>query len=120
MAGMKIKAAVVVATLTAGVLASPVSAEAAGRRACGYPYVCLYKGYQTGKPVSRFRDVTGGWQYLNRSRGAGSFKNTRHDDVAYILTTGGMVICVRPGDSGGIMPDAGGARAIRISTRSHC
>jgi hypothetical protein len=85
---------------------------------CGYPHVCIYQGTGQSRPTGRFQDVTSGWQWLSRSFGAKSFRNTRHDDVAYILTTTGRVICVRPGATGGLMN--GGATAIRISYRSHC
>lgn len=114
----KIKAVVLAALLSAGVVAVPTSASAASRSGCGYPYVCLYAGSTGSRPLSKFRDVTSGWQWLGRSFGARSFKNTRHDDVAYILTTTGRTICVRPGVTGGLMN--GGATAIRISYRSHC
>ena len=112
----KIKAAVLAVMLGAGVLGAPTPAVAAARSGCGYPHVCLYTG--SGQRLGQFRDVTSGWQWLSRSFGARSFKNTRHDDVAYILTTTGRVICVRPGATGGVMN--GGATAIRISYRSTC
>ena len=112
-----VKAAVVVATLAATVLAIPGTAEAAAG-GCSYPKVCLYPGGQMSHPSGRFQDVTSGWQWLSRSFGARSFRNARHDDVAYIKTTTGQVICVRPGTSGGLLN--GGATAIRISSRSTC
>lgn len=87
---------------------------------CRYPQVCLYRGYLNGSPTGRFVDVTGGWQHLTRSRGTTSYVNTRHHDVAYILTSGGSTVCLMPGDSGGIMPDAGTAVAVRITSRSRC
>jgi hypothetical protein len=112
-----IKAGMVAVTLAAGVLVAPGSAEASSN-GCSYPQVCLYAGSSMRRPVSRFRDVTSGWQWLGRSFGARSFRNTRHDDVAYLLTTTGRVICVRPGARGGLL--SGGVTAIRISYRSTC
>lgn len=106
--------------LSVSLLAVPAPAQAATAGGCGYPYVCLYVGGQMSHPSGRFRDITSGWQWLGRSFGAKSFRNTRHDDVAYIKTTSGATICVGPRTSGGLFPDAGGATAIRISTRSHC
>lgn len=106
--------------MSGGMLAIPAPAQAASSGGCGYPYVCLYVGGQMSHPSGRFRDITSGWQWLGRSFAAKSFRNTRHDDIAYILTTSGQTICVNPRTSGGLFPDAGGATAIRISTRSHC
>jgi hypothetical protein len=93
---------------------------AAAGTGCSYPQVCLYKGSALRNPTGRFRDVTRGWQYLSRSRGARAFVNTRRNDVAYLLTTSGRVICVRPGDTGGLAPGAGGVKAIRISYSPRC
>lgn len=115
----RIKAGMVAATLVAGVLVSPGVAEASSS-GCHYPQVCLYLGSQMRHPTGRFRDVTGGWQWLGRSFGARSFKNTRRDDVAEVLTTTGRVICVPPRSSGGLMSGSGGATAVRISWRSTC
>lgn len=114
-----IRAGMVAATLVAGVLVSPGAAEASGS-GCHYPQVCLYPGAQTRHPTGRFRDVTRGWQWLGRSFGTRSFRNTRNDDVVYILTTTGRVICVPPRSSGGLMSGSGGATAVRISWRSTC
>lgn len=111
-----IKAGLLAAALTTSVLAVPAAAEAS--TGCGYPQVCLYAGTRMGHPTGRFRDVTSGWQWLGRSFGARAFKNTRHDDVAYLLTTTGRVICVRPRTTGGLLD--GGVTAIRISYRPTC
>ena len=110
-------AAAFTATLAAGALVAPGAAEASSN-GCDYPRVCLYAGVQMTRPIARFRDVTPGWQWLNHSFGANAFRNTRHDDVAYLLTTTGQTICVRPGATGGLM--SGGVTAIRISYRSTC
>lgn len=114
----KVKAAAVAAVLAAGVLVAPAPASASARSGCGYPYVCIYRGPQTGRPSGRYRDVTRGWQWFSRSRGATSVVNTRHDDVAYLLTSNGNVICVPPRTAGSVW--SGVLRAIRISYRSHC
>lgn len=100
----------------AAVTQPPVAGQMA--TGCRYPQVCIYPDGQLSHPSGKFVDVTGGWQYLNRSFGARSFRNTRHDDVAYIKTTSGRVICVRPGANGGLYD--GGATAIRISWRPTC
>jgi hypothetical protein len=104
-------------TVAAGVLLGAAPADAAVRH-CSYPYVCLYAGSQTARPTGRFQDVTSGWQWLTRSFGDRSFYNTRHHTVAYVLTTGGRTVCLRPGARGGLMN--GGATAIRISNRTSC
>jgi hypothetical protein len=110
--------AVFATVLAAGVVAVPGVAEASAGSGCSYPYVCLYAGSGMTHPTGRFRDVTSGWQYLGRSFGDRGFRNTRHDDVAYVKTTSGRTICLRPGTSGGLF--SGGATAIRISYRSSC
>jgi hypothetical protein len=110
----KVKAAVVATVLGAGVLAVPTPALASSG-GCRYPQVCVYQGSHI---TGRFRQVTGGWQWLGRSFGAHTIRNTRHDDVAYGLTTDGRVFCIRPGRTGGMMN--GGFTAIRISYRSTC
>jgi hypothetical protein len=110
------------ATATALVLTTAAPAGAATTQAalgrCFYPQVCLYPRSQTTQPTGRFRDVTTNWQWLSRSFGTTSAYNTRHDDVAYLLTTTGRTICVPPRSSAG--PINGGFTAIRISYRSHC
>lgn len=120
------RAKIVTAGLLAAVLGGTMltmtgtaDAATAGTQ-CGYPYVCLYQGSSMRNPTGRFRDVTSGWQWLSRSRGARGFVNTRHDDVAYVLTTGNQVICIRPGTTGGMGPDGGGIKAIRISSSARC
>jgi hypothetical protein len=112
-----VKAAAVAATLAAGVLVAPGTAEASST-GCAYPQVCIYAGSDMQHPTGKFRDVTGGWQWLSRSFGARVFRNTRHDDVAYLLTTTGQTICVRPSAMGGLM--SGGVTAVRISWRNSC
>jgi hypothetical protein len=101
--------------------AAVVARASGGRLGCSYPPVCLYKGYGFSQPTGQFRDVTSGWQYLSRSQGATGFVNTRHDDVAYLLTSSGKTMCVRPGTNGGLIPGSGVTiRAIRISYSSQC
>jgi hypothetical protein len=82
-------------TLLAG--ATPASAVGGG---CPYPYVCFYPTYSdyfADHPVSRYRDVTSGWQYLRSlSVGADWITNTRNDDVAYLHFTDGSVECMVP------------------------
>lgn len=112
----KISATVVAGVVAAGIVAAPAPALAAG--GCSYPKVCVYHGTQMTRPSGRFQDVTSGWQYFGRSFGTKGVRNTRHDDVAYLKTTTGRVVCVRPGRTGGLME--GGFTAIRISTSRTC
>lgn len=100
-------------------LVVPFTADAA-TSGCGYPSVCLYRGSTNTAPTGRFRQVTSGWQWLGASRGTTSVVNTRHDDVVYLLTTKNKTICVRPGATGGLIPGAGGFKAVRISWSSRC
>ena len=92
-AGITLAAAL---TLVVGA-ATPASAAVAG---CAYPYVCFYPTYaeySAGHPVSRYRDVTDGWQYLrSQSVGADYIYNSRNDDVAYLHFTNDTVECLRP------------------------
>ena len=113
-------AAVLGVSLALALLTGGSADASTTRSGCSYPYVCLYKTTGFKHSTGRFRDVTSGWQWLSRSRGATSFVNTRRDDVAYLLTTRGKVICVRPNTTGGMGPDGGGVKAIRISRSSHC
>lgn len=64
------------------------------------------------------RNVTGSWQYLTRSRGARIIVNTRHNDVVYVLHTGGTIGCFPPDHAaaGEIAPII----AIRISPSPVC
>jgi hypothetical protein len=105
------------AAVTIGALGAAPAAQASAD-GCYYPQVCLYAGTRMSRPVARFRDVTSGWQWLGRSFGTRGVRNTRLNDVAYLLTTGGRVICVPPGARAGLY--SGGFTAIRISWRSHC
>jgi hypothetical protein len=98
--------------------AAPVAGTLAWTGGCYYPQLCLYRGGQLTRPAGRFVRVTTGWQWLGRSFGARSFVNTRHDDTAYIKTTSGQVICVRPRGVARLLN--GGATAVRISSRPTC
>jgi hypothetical protein len=78
--------------------------------------VCLYRGSQTSRATGKFRDVTTGWQWFTRSRGAKSVRNAS-PHAAHLLTTSGRVVCVGPHSRGGLY--SGGFAAIRIGGR-HC
>jgi hypothetical protein len=106
--------AVTAAATTLAVLGVQPAAQASS--GCYYPQVCLSE--RNGAITGRFRDVTSGWQWLGRSFGTSSIRNTRHDDVAYLLTTTGRVICVPPRSHAGLLE--GGFTAVRISYRSTC
>jgi hypothetical protein len=106
--------AVTAAATTIAVLGVTPAAQASG--GCYYPQVCLSD--RSGHITGRFRDVTSGWQWLGRSFGTSSVRNTRHDDVAYLLTTTGRTVCVPPRGRAGLID--GGFTAIRISYRPHC
>ena len=116
--------------LAAGVLAAggvvlggagPASATVAG---CPYPYVCFYRtsaDYEAGRPISRYRDVTDGWQYLrSQSVGAEKVYNTRHDDVAYLHLAADPdhPYCLAPGRT--VFLFEAGVDRIRISTEATC
>jgi hypothetical protein len=86
--------------LAAGVTLLGTAAPASAAAGCPYPYVCFYPTYAqyaAGTPVSRYRDVTDGWQNLRpQSVGADYIYNTRNDDVAYLHFTDGSQACVLP------------------------
>jgi hypothetical protein len=118
------------AVLAAGVLAAggvvlaaagPAAAAPAG---CPYPYVCFYRSgpdYDAGRAISRYRDVTDGWQYLRpQSVGALYAYNSRHDDVAYLHLADDPdhPFCLAPGRTAYLFE--AGVDRIRISTEATC
>nr|WP_256968067.1 hypothetical protein [Streptomyces sp. CS227] len=80
-------------------------------------YVCIFKN---GTRIGQFQDVTSGYQNLP-SRPSGPnlvVQNTRSDDVAYIRRASGVVTCLPPKTSIGIV--SGTLTGIRIDSRSTC
>jgi hypothetical protein len=71
--------------------------------------------------VSRYRDVTDGWQYLRPlSVGAEYVYNSRHDDVAYLHQSSdpNHPFCLPPGAT--VNLGWAGVDRIRISTEATC
>jgi hypothetical protein len=109
-------------SLTAGVSVVGVATPANADTSCPYPYVCFYRttaDLQNGTPISRYQDLTSGWQYL-RSQSIGSdwIVNSRHDDVAYLHFTDGETLCLVP--RGAVGEPVLVVDRIRIDTASEC
>jgi hypothetical protein len=122
--GRRVGAVVAGTALAVGVSVVGGATPASAAPGCPYPYVCFYPtrdAYNAGRPVSRYRDVTSGWQYL-RSQSIGSevIANTRHDDVAYLHLAADPdhPYCLAPGETTWLFE--AGVDRIRISTEATC
>ncbi|WP_037674730.1 hypothetical protein [Streptomyces griseus] len=88
---------------------------------CPYPYVCFYvdnDALLAGRPISKYRDVTSGYQTVTPRPHYGVM-NTRNDDVVYLRLQGGGSICLRPNQST-VFADSAVVNGVKISSSSTC
>ncbi|MFE2584339.1 hypothetical protein [Streptomyces sp. NPDC059378] len=100
--------------------ASAAHAEAP-TQGCPYPYVCFYLNNAdllAGKPISKYRDVTSGYQAV-KPRPHYGVMNTRNDDVAYLRLQDGSSICLPP-NTQTLFADGYSVTGIKISSSSTC
>ncbi|CBG70514.1 hypothetical protein F3K40_22450 [Streptomyces sp. LBUM 1478] len=100
--------------------ASAAQAEAP-TQGCPYPWVCFYVDNDAliaGRPLSKYQDVTSGYQAVTPRPHYGVL-NTRNDDVVYLRLQSGGSICLGP-NSQTVFANAYVVNGIRISSSSRC
>jgi hypothetical protein len=88
---------------------------------CPYPWVCFYvdnNALLAGNPLSKYKDVTSGYQAVTPRPHYG-VQNTRNDDVVYLRLQSGGSICLPPNNST-VFADAYVVNGIKISSSSTC
>ncbi|WP_262418391.1 hypothetical protein [Streptomyces sp. SP2-10] len=88
---------------------------------CPYPYVCFYvdnDALLAGRPISKYKDVTSGYQAVTPRPHYGVL-NTRNDDVVYLRLQSGGSICLEP-NTQTVFANAYRVNGIRISSSSTC
>ncbi|MBL1106999.1 hypothetical protein JK361_20720 [Streptomyces sp. 5-8] len=112
-----VSAAVVTMAMTS---ASAAHAEPP-TQGCPYPYVCFYvdnDALLAGRPISKYKDVTSGYQAVTPRPHYGVL-NTRNDDVVYLRLQSGGSICLEP-NTQTVFANAYRVNGIRISSSSTC
>ncbi|MDQ0585480.1 hypothetical protein [Streptomyces rishiriensis] len=100
--------------------ASAAHAEAP-THGCPYPWVCFYvdnNALLAGTPLSKYQDVTSGYQAVT-PRAHYGVMNTRNDDVVYLRLQGGGSVCLPPNNST-VFANSVVVTGIRISSSSTC
>ncbi|MET7651247.1 hypothetical protein [Streptomyces sp. NPDC005486] len=88
---------------------------------CPYPWVCFYvdnNALLAGTPISKYQDVTSGYQAVTPRPHYGVL-NTRNDDVVYLRLQSGGSICLSP-NSQTVFANAYVVTGIKISSSSTC
>ncbi|MFI1702463.1 hypothetical protein ACH419_41975 [Streptomyces bobili] len=88
---------------------------------CSYPYVCFYvdnNALLTGTPISKYQDVTSGYQAVTPRPHYGVL-NTRNDDVVYLRLQSGGSICLGP-NTQTVFTNSYSVNGIKISSSSTC
>ncbi|MCX4989595.1 MULTISPECIES: hypothetical protein [unclassified Streptomyces] len=88
---------------------------------CPYPWVCFYvdnAALNAGTPLSKYQDVTSGYQAVTPRPHYGVV-NTRNDDVVYLRLQSGGSICLPPNNST-VFAGSAVVTGIRISSSSTC
>ncbi|MDQ0688493.1 MULTISPECIES: hypothetical protein [Streptomyces] len=88
---------------------------------CPYPWVCFYvdnDALLAGTPLSKYKDVTSGYQAVTPRPHYGVM-NTRNDDVVYLRLQGGGSICLPPNHST-VFANSAVVNGIRISSSPTC
>ncbi|QEU66041.1 hypothetical protein CP966_12670 [Streptomyces galilaeus] len=88
---------------------------------CPYPYVCFYvdnNALLAGTPISKYRDVTSGYQAVTPRPHYGVL-NTRNDDVVYLRLQSGGSICLGP-NTQTVFTNSYSVNGIKISSSSTC
>ncbi|MFH9552841.1 hypothetical protein [Streptomyces sp. NPDC017435] len=88
---------------------------------CPYPWVCFYADNDAllaGTPMSKYQDVTSGFQAVTPRPHYGVM-NTRNDDVVYLRLQGGGSICLPPNHST-VFAGSAVVNGIKISSSSTC
>ncbi|WP_406010364.1 hypothetical protein OG440_32830 [Streptomyces sp. NBC_00637] len=100
--------------------ASAAHAEAP-THGCPYPWVCFYvdnNALLAGTPLSKYQDVTSGYQTVTPRPHYGVV-NTRNDDVVYLRLQSGGSICLPPNNQT-VFANAYVVTGIKISSSSTC
>ncbi|MFF3936703.1 hypothetical protein ACFYZV_11010 [Streptomyces phaeofaciens] len=114
-------AGVSVAAATMSVTGASAAHAESPTQGCPYPYVCFYvdnDALLAGKPLSKYKDVTSGYQAVTPRPHYGVL-NTRNDDVVYLRLQSGGSICLPP-NSQTVFADAYSVNGIKISSSSTC
>ncbi|QFQ98152.1 hypothetical protein F9278_20235 [Streptomyces phaeolivaceus] len=88
---------------------------------CPYPYVCFYVdngALIAGNPLSKYKDVTSGYQAVTPRPHYGVL-NTRNDDVVHLRLQSGGSICLGP-NTQTVFSSSYIVNGIRISSSSRC
>ncbi|GAA3099747.1 hypothetical protein [Streptomyces echinatus] len=114
-------AGVSVAAATMSVTGASAAHAEPPTQGCPYPYVCFYvdnDALLAGRPISKYKDVTSGYQAVTPRPHYGVL-NTRNDDVVYLRLQSGGSICLEP-NTQTVFADAYSVNGIRISSSSTC
>ncbi|WP_251094335.1 hypothetical protein [Streptomyces sp. Caat 7-52] len=114
-------AGVSVAVVTMAMTSASAAHAEPPTQGCPYPYVCFYvdnDALLAGRPISKYKDVTSGYQAVTPRPHYGVL-NTRNDDVVYLRLQSGGSICLEP-NTQTVFANAYRVNGIRISSSSTC